>query len=109
MEYTKGEWKKNGNKIEVFSCGVVAQCPAPDNGGVFEFVANAQLIASAPELYEALRGILNTSVCDICYEDECGGFISCNKGRDGERCQCHNKVDQAESNAHQALAKAEGK
>ena len=55
MNYTKGEWKKEGNKIKVFGRGTIAICPSPtDDEGVLEFVANAHLIAAAPEMYEAL-------------------------------------------------------
>jgi len=55
MEYTKGRWEKEGNKIRVYGRGTIAICPSPtDNEGVTEFVANAHLIAAAPELYEAL-------------------------------------------------------
>ncbi len=55
MNYTKGEWKKEGNKIKVFGRGTIAICPSPtDDEGVFEFAANAHIIAAAPEMYEAL-------------------------------------------------------
>ncbi len=34
--------------------GVIANCPLPQAGGVFEVSANARLIAAAPEMLEAL-------------------------------------------------------
>ena len=56
MNYTKGEWKKEGNKVKVFGRGIIAICPSPtDDYGVLEFVANAHLIAAAPEMYKALK------------------------------------------------------
>ena len=56
MNYTRGEWIKEGNKIIAFGRGTIAICPSPtNNGGVLEFIANAHLIAAAPDLYEALK------------------------------------------------------
>lgn len=53
-KWTPGPWKKDGLRVAKFSRGVIAECPLPKNGGVFECVANSRLIAAAPELYEAL-------------------------------------------------------
>lgn len=48
MEYTKGKWIKEGNKIKAFGKGTIAICPSPTNNeGVLEFVGNTFLIASA--------------------------------------------------------------
>ena len=58
MEYTKEDWSREGNKITAYERGTIAVCPSPKDGGVFEFIANAHLIASAPDLYEALVGLL---------------------------------------------------
>ena len=55
QEYTKGEWKQEGLAIKVFGAGTVAITPSLDDGGVFERVANAQLIASAPDEDKCLR------------------------------------------------------
>lgn len=56
MEYTKGEWRRKGNKIEAFGKGVIAYCPSPTTSdGVLEFIANAHLIAAAPSMHEALK------------------------------------------------------
>lgn len=58
-DYTKGDWTRQGNKITAFGSGTIAICPPPTNDeGVFEFIANAHLIAAAPELYEALKYIV---------------------------------------------------
>ena len=64
MEYTKGEWKKQGNRIEVYGRGVICECPSPQSGGVFELVANTNLIAAAPDMYEVFKvatGQLNST------------------------------------------------
>jgi len=54
--FTKGEWKREGNKIQKIGQGTIAICPSPTNNeGVFEFIANAKLIAVAPAMYEALQ------------------------------------------------------
>ncbi len=57
MKYTKGEWKKEGNKIIAFGRGIIAVCPSPQHEGVVEFVTNAHLIAAAPDMYEALEQV----------------------------------------------------
>jgi len=62
MEYTKEDWKKQGNKVIAFGRGIIAVCPSPANGnGVLEFEANAHLIAASPRLYEALGTIKRTA------------------------------------------------
>lgn len=71
--------------------------------------ADAHLIAAAPDLYEALNTLYNTSICDMCYEDECGGDARCTFGKDGGPCKCHERITKAEGLAFKALAKAEGK
>lgn len=55
MEYTKGVWKQDGLSVKAWGRGVISISPTPEKGGVFECVANAQLIAAAPEMYEALK------------------------------------------------------
>ena len=65
--YTKGEWKREGNKIKVLGSGTVAICPSPTTSeGVIEFVANAQLIASAPEYHR---------VCKLYLDDKIGSHL----------------------------------
>ena len=53
-EFTKGEWKREGNKITKGGQGIIAICPSPNTGGVFEFIANSHLIAASPKMYETL-------------------------------------------------------
>lgn len=68
MEYTKGKWTVEGNKIKVFGKGTIAICPSPTNNeGVYEFIANAPRIVdcvngckdinplAVGDLYEALK------------------------------------------------------
>ncbi len=47
MEYTKGKWDKEGNRITLSGSGVIAICPSPTTSdGVMEFIANTNLIVS---------------------------------------------------------------
>lgn len=52
--FTRGPWERTGLTVTAFGRGIVATCPTPNAGGVFECSANAHLIASAPAMYEAL-------------------------------------------------------
>jgi len=54
MDYTKGEWEKTGNGVTVLNRGIIAECPRPQNNGVFERYDNAQLISAAPIMYEGI-------------------------------------------------------
>lgn len=85
MDYTKGDWKKDGLKVSQTGAGIIAICPTPQDGGVFQCVANAHLIASAPLLYEALK----LTFLDLCVN----GRIT----------------ESTEQVIKQALARAEGK
>jgi len=46
---------------------------------------------------------INSSICDICYEDNCGGELSCMSGSDGEPCECHNRINEARIKLEKAL------
>lgn len=59
MNYTLSTWEQEGNKITAYGRGIIAECPNSNKGGVLEFIANAQLIAAAPDMYEALKDIVN--------------------------------------------------
>lgn len=97
MEYTKGEWKYEEEllaNMSMISCDnkVIAGIPndvSEDKGAYLEQVANATLIASAPNLYEALKDLL-ALVVDAIEEPY---------QKDKEICE----------KARQALARAEGK
>lgn len=52
--WTDGKWTASGTVVRVFGRGEVARCPVPQDGGTVDCVANAKLIAAAPDLYEAL-------------------------------------------------------
>ena len=61
MNYTKGEWTQEGNQINAFGRGIIAICPSPTNNkGVIDFIANANLISAAPEMYMALMAASGT-------------------------------------------------
>ncbi|MBA7685645.1 hypothetical protein ES703_94070 [subsurface metagenome] len=82
-EYTKGEWKVKGGPHQYMIVGkddgdLIADC--------YNNLEEAQLIASAPDLYEALRTIIEA--------------LHSNEVARAYRV--------AESNGIQALAKAEG-
>lgn len=58
MKHTQEQWVRSGRIISAYGRGVIAECPGPQNGGVMEFVANAHLIAAAPELLAALKKVV---------------------------------------------------
>ena len=87
MNYTKGEWKQGKRHTDTVYMADentrIATCFSPNSE------ANAQLIASAPALYEALKRIKRN-----CFKDKRGAYWI-------------GRVDMA--NAEQALASVEGK
>ena len=109
INYTKGEWERNGNQVKQFGSGMIAECPSPQNSGVMEFIANAQLIASAPDGLEAgidayvallqTKGVFRIGIQrELC---QLRDFIAKATGCSEEEVQ--NKYESL------ALAKAEGK
>lgn len=60
-KHTPGEWEANGLRV-VTQRGIIAECPVPQAGGVFEFECsyNARLIAAAPDLLEALALVIGS-------------------------------------------------
>jgi hypothetical protein len=58
MTHTNAKWERVGLRVVAYGRGDIAGCPTPQNGGVFECHGNAGLIAAAPDLLEALRGLL---------------------------------------------------
>jgi len=68
MEYTRGEWKVRkanpkylaDNCTEIIIAGSGAKIAKMDDGwSNLEIKANAQLISVAPDLYEALKGLID--------------------------------------------------
>ena len=67
--YTKGEWKlAKGRRDQIMTNNgiLIAQMPSYIRGSaghvpVKETEANANLIAAAPDMYEALKGLLSVS------------------------------------------------
>ena len=59
-QHTKGEWKVEESNRETVLGDVLYYIEANDDvvAHEIESLANAQLIASAPDLYEALKGII---------------------------------------------------
>lgn len=64
QQHTPGPWRAVNGKVTnrtgshfIADCGSLAAHPAPKDGAA-EIVANARLIAAAPELLEALRFVL---------------------------------------------------
>jgi len=55
MKHTGISWEQKGLEITAFGRGIIATCPTPKNGGVFECTANAKLISAAPDLLQALQ------------------------------------------------------
>jgi len=50
---------------------------------------------------------LDAGICDICYEDNCGDEFTCTKGRHGEPCKCHSRINDSRANLEKALRKGE--
>ena len=55
-EHTPEPWKRAGGHIST-QRGTIAQVPSVKDGGVFDWLANARLIAAAPDLLEAARAL----------------------------------------------------
>ena len=58
-EFTKGPWKV-GRRINVFTAGNIGWAICECSGNA-DATANAHLIASAPDMYEALKEVLRIS------------------------------------------------
>ena len=57
-KHTEGKWTASGLTVQSFGRSIIAECPVPQNGGVFECTANAALISQAPALAEVARAIV---------------------------------------------------
>lgn len=80
---------------EKWLCGAWGKCSPED-------FANAHLIATAPDMYEALKDI--TSLCDYLAEE----IFSLTKHIDGAK-ELRKSIKERTKHARAALAKAEGK
>jgi hypothetical protein len=60
-KHTPGPWERAGLSVCVFNRGGIANCPTPQDGGVFECSANARLIAAAPDMLAALQELKNAT------------------------------------------------
>ena len=56
--HTVGPWTLEGTTIKHYPDGIIARIPTVSKGGVFVMMANARLIAAAPELLAALKALL---------------------------------------------------
>jgi hypothetical protein len=55
MKHTKPPYIKKGLTFITEGRGIIANCPTPQNGGVFECTANAEFIVEACNNYETLK------------------------------------------------------
>jgi hypothetical protein len=55
MKHTETPWVKVGLMVSINGRGIIAHCPTPQNGGVFECTANAEFIFEACNNYETLK------------------------------------------------------
>lgn len=83
---TQETWEAEGLTVVAWGRGTIANCPTPQAGGVMGAVANARLIAAAPDMYEALASF-------VAMLDKGEGYLS----------------GPNEQSMRDALAKAEGK
>ena len=58
LEITEGEWKEHGAFVETDKVAICSTCNV-NNLPLEEQIANARLIAAAPEMYEALKSMLH--------------------------------------------------
>ena len=62
MKHTPGPWMHKNSAIIRSSAhpnrGVVAVIPTVNDGGVFEWLNNVDLITAAPELYDTLKDVV---------------------------------------------------
>ena len=63
-KHTPGPWATDGgDTVVAMGNQIVVTAPAPDGASREEMKANARLIAAAPELLEALKGMLQAFLC----------------------------------------------
>jgi hypothetical protein len=59
MSHTDAKWERKDNLVVAYGRGTIASIPSHANGGVFEWLDNARLIAAAPELLAALKAFVD--------------------------------------------------
>jgi len=113
MEYTKGEWKIEGHTVvsDALRYGIwlykIADVTAHAQ---VETIANANLIAAAPDMYEALKAV--QCYWHSCYDIWDRGENMMLSGTESIRVagdDLDKLCDEASELTEQALAKAEGK
>jgi len=73
-KFTRGKWEVNPRALRNVRCGdiTIANCSQGQNGeNEEEEIANAKLIASAPELLEALKN--SKAILELYYKDHYTG------------------------------------
>ena len=91
---TPGPWAVSGLRVVVRDRGIIASVPSPANGGVFECMNNAALLAAAPDLLaevERLRGILDR-IAGNAYDAGQYGELEANHRLAGIRGLCANAL-----------------
>ena len=56
-QHTEGPWKHEGTVVRHYPRGIIANIPTSAEGGVFSWLANARLIAAAPEQNKELHAV----------------------------------------------------
>jgi len=113
-EYTKGEWKVTGDEPETLTTednvrigcinGELDQHIAFTGGGTIEQnLANAHLIAAAPDLYKAIR------MACVCMSFKYGSEGDINEGCKDAESNCGGGAAYAYKKMREALAKADNK
>lgn len=78
-KHTPEPWIREGSRIVATGRGVIAQCPRPNDGGVFEFTANIKLLEAAPDMLAALkeaRSLLAGELVGVEWKRACYAFIA---------------------------------
>jgi hypothetical protein len=73
MKYTPGPWTAEANGVfKDKQRNPIASVYDPEHTNHLTDIAkaNAQLIAAAPEMYEALKAIIESGVIPYCYSDK---------------------------------------
>lgn len=58
QKHTPGPWEQDGNQVRS-TRGIIAICPVPQKGGVFDCNDNARLIAAALDMLALLKELID--------------------------------------------------